>query len=65
MDHLEDRQLEFGGKFEIARVVSWNGHDRACAVAGQDVIGDPDRNLLVIDRIHRKPARKHSRFFLG
>ena len=37
-------------------VVRRHGHDRAGAVAHQHVVGDPDRDLLVVDRIDRVAA---------
>ena len=52
-DDASDRQPEFAGEVEVALVVGGDGHDRACAVAGQDVIGDPDRDALAVDRVRR------------
>ena len=41
----------------VALVVRGHGHDRAGAVLHEDVIGDPDRDLLVRDRVeHATPG---------
>src|SRR5262249_40754905 len=40
-DHLDEGQLVALGEFEIALVVRGDGHHRAGAVRGEDVIGDP------------------------
>ena len=41
--HLDDRQPEGAGELVVALVVGGHGHDGAGAVAGQHVVGDPDR----------------------
>ena len=51
LNDLHDRQVELGGEFQIARVMRRHGHDRAGAVAGENIIGDPDRDLFPVDRI--------------
>ena len=51
-----NRQVELLREFEIALVVRGHGHDRAGAVAHQHVVGDPDRDLLVVHRIDRVGA---------
>ena len=35
-----------------------HGHDRPGAVAHQDVVGDPDRDRLAVDRVDRVPPVK-------
>ena len=52
-DDAPDRQPEPAGKRVVALVVGGHGHDRARAVAGQDVVGDPDRDALAVDRVER------------
>ena len=59
-----DGQVEFRGELQIALVVRGHGHDRAGAVAGQDVIGDPDGNLLAVDRVDAHSAGEDAGFFL-
>ena len=51
-DYLFDGEIEFLSKSQIALVVSWNRHNRTFAVAHQHIIGNPDRNFFVIDRIN-------------
>src|SRR5439155_548828 len=41
---------------EVALIVRGHGHDRARSVSDQDVVGDPDRNLLTVDRVDRERA---------
>ena len=42
-----------------------HGHDGAGAVAGEDVIGNPDGNFLSINRIDGVSAGEHAGFLLG
>ena len=65
LDNLDDRQIELRGELEIARVVRRHGHDRAGAVAGENVVGNPDRNLLAVDGIDGVGAGEDAGFFLG
>ena len=51
-----DGQVERLGEFPVALVAGRNGHDGACAVAGQDVISDPDRHRFPGQRVHRVGA---------
>src|SRR5437588_569558 len=51
LDDLDNGEIEFGGELEIARVMTGDGHNCARAVANEDVVGDPDGNLLVVHRI--------------
>ena len=50
-NHHADLQPILRGKGKIALVVCGNGHHRAFAVAHQDVVGDPHRQLLAIERM--------------
>ena len=43
-------------ELEVALVVGGDGHDRAGPVAGQDVVGDEDRDPLAVDRVDRVGA---------
>ena len=49
----------------VALIVRWDGHDGSRAVAGEDIIGDPDRDLLPVDRIDRGDAKRHAGLLLG
>ena len=51
-----DRQIEPLRELAVALVVGGDGHDRAGAVVHQDVVGDPDGNARVIDRVRREEA---------
>ena len=62
IDHGHNLDSELVSKFEISCVVGRNGHDRAGAVADQDVIRDPDRNRFSIHRIDRVGPSKDSGF---
>ena len=57
--------MEFPGEFQIAVVVRRDGHDGSGAVAGQHVVGDPDRDHFVVDRIHRESPGEDPGLFLG
>ena len=63
--HLNDRQIKFLGKLKIALVMRRHGHDRAGAVAGENVVGNPDRNFLAVDGIDGVSAGEHAGFFFG
>ena len=45
------------GELEVALVVRGHGHDRAGAVAHQHVVGDEDRDALVVRRVDRERRR--------
>ncbi len=51
MDDRNDWQLELLREFKVANVVRRYRHDCAGTVADEDVVGDPDRNGLAVDRI--------------
>jgi hypothetical protein len=57
-DHVADRQVELLRELVVALVVGGHGHDRAGAVAGQHVVGDPDRDALAVDRVDRVAPMK-------
>ena len=64
-DRANDRQVEDLGEFPVAFVLSGNCHDRPGAVADQHVIGDPDRDLLVVDRVDGVGAGEDAGLLLG
>src|ERR1700719_3728847 len=46
-NYLSDRQLVLACELEVAAVMSRYAHDRARAVGGEHVVGDPDRDPLL------------------
>ena len=60
-----DRQAELAGELEVALVAARHRHDRAGAVAHQDVVGDPDRDLLAVDRIGGVRTGEHAGLLAG
>ncbi len=56
LDHHAHFQAELAGKLKVALVVGGHGHDRAGTVAHQHIVGDPDRDAFIIDRVDRIPA---------
>lgn len=66
-NNLDDRQIVLIGKGVIPRVVAWHTHHHPAAVAHQHVIGHPDRNFLVRDRVAGIIACEHAGlgFILG
>ena len=60
LDDLADLEPVALGEGEVALVVRGHGHDRARPVLHQHVVGDPDRDSLVVDRIQDVASREHS-----
>ena len=60
----DDRKVEFRGEIKVARIVGGNGHDGARSVADEHVVGDPDRNLHVVDGIDRVGTREFAGLLL-
>ena len=60
-DDPADRQPELLRELVVALVVGRDGHDRAGAVAGEDVVGDEDRDPLAVDRVDRVGADRRRR----
>ncbi len=56
-DDMPDRQPVRLREREVARVVRGDGHDRARAVVGQDVVGDEDGQALAVHRVDGVQAR--------
>jgi hypothetical protein len=54
VDDRDDREVELLGEGLIALVMCRHRHDRPGAVIHQDVVGDPDRDPCVVDRIARE-----------
>ena len=51
------------GKFKIALIPGRNRHDRTRAIAHQDVISNPDRDVFAGHRVGGMCANKHAGFF--
>ena len=49
----------------IPLVMGGNGHDGTRAIAGEDIVGDPDGDLFPIDRIDCRDTNGHARFRFG
>ncbi len=56
-DHPSDRQPESLREREVTLVVGRHGHDGPRPVARQDVVRDPDRDALAVDRVDRVGAQ--------
>ncbi len=56
VDHDLRGQREGLGELAVALVVGGDGHDRSGPVIHQDVVGDPDRQALAVDRVDRVQA---------
>ena len=65
LDDQFDREIEFCGERQIALVMRRNSHNRARSVGGQNVVGDPNGNALVVDGIDGIRAREHAGLILG
>ena len=64
-DHLDDRNSVLGRELEVTLVVSGHGHDRACSITPEHVVGDVHRNLGVVYGIDRKAAGEDAGLFLA
>jgi len=65
LDHLDDGQAELLGKLPVAGIVGGHGHDGAGAVGGQNVVGDEDGDLGLVDRVDAHHAvQLHAGLFL-
>ena len=51
-DDFDNRQPEAPGEAPVALVVSGHRHDRTGAIGNQDVVRQPDRDLLLVGRVH-------------
>ncbi len=61
---LNNRQAICPSKCVITFVMCRHRHDRAGAVGCDDVVGDPNRNLLAIDGVSGLGSERHPRFGL-
>ena len=64
LDHRNDRQSIFSGECKVSFIVGWDRHDRAGAIGHQDVVRDPDRDALAVDRVEGIGAGEHAGLFL-
>ncbi len=60
-----DFQAKLLREREVPFIMSGNRHDRAGPVTHEHIVGDPNRNPFVIDRIDGVTAGKDPRLFLG
>ncbi len=65
MDDRHDAEPKFPGELEVALIMSRDTHDRAGAVAHQDIIGDPDWNAFVVGGIDGERAGERACFLFG
>ena len=56
-------QVVGASELKVALVARWHSHDRASAVAHQNIIGDPNRNLLASNWVGRSCASVDASFF--
>src|SRR5208282_5114464 len=57
-------EAKFGGEFEVALILAGRAHDCAGAIAHQDVVGDPDRDVLAGKDVVRVGAGEDAGFLL-
>ncbi len=62
--HDGNFEAVFLGEGEVAFVLAGGGHDRAGAIAHQDVVGDPDRDVLIGEEVARIGAGEDAGLFL-
>ena len=65
LNDLANGQTVFEGEGKIPLVVGWDAHDRAVAIAHQDVVAHPDRHLLAGDGMSHGESGVHALFFSG
>ena len=51
LQHADDGQVELLGEGKVPGVMLGHGHDGACAIGGQHIVGNPDGNLPSIHGI--------------
>ena len=56
LDDLDDGQAKLFGELPVAGIVGRHGHDGAGAVGSQNVVGDEDGDLLVVDGVDAPDA---------
>ena len=52
------------GDFEVALIVSGYSHDSSCTIRSEDIVGNPDGNLLAVDRVDGIRAREDAGLLL-
>ena len=65
LDDLNDRQLKFFSKSKVAVVMRWHTHHRTSAIAPQNIISNPNWNLLAGRRVDSIAAAKNTCFLFG
>ena len=63
-DNLDDWDSKLGGKLKVTVVVSRHTHDGSGTVISQYVVGQPDRHLLIVQRIDGIASREHTGLLL-
>ena len=61
----DDGQVELLREIEVAGIVGGHCHDSAGAIASQNVVSHPNRNLGAGQRVHGVATGKHAGLFLG
>ena len=64
-DDLTDRKTELFGEGEVALVVGGHAHHGALTVAHENVVGDPDLDVVARDRVADVEAGGHALLFHG
>ena len=62
MHHQLDRDAKGAGKIKVPLVVGWHCHNRPRAITHKHIVGDPDRDPLLIDGIDGIGSRPHPGF---
>ena len=52
------------GKGIVARIMSRHSHDGTCSVTSQYIFSNPDRNLLISERINGIGTREHTGYLM-
>ena len=60
INHLTDGEAVALGEHHVALVMGRNSHHRSGSIVGQNVISDPDRQRLAIDRVGHRGANRHA-----
>src|SRR5450756_642370 len=60
-DNLTDLDAISSGKPKIAAVMSRYTHDGTCTIAHENIVGNPDRDLLTGEQVDRVGSREDTR----
>ncbi len=63
--HARNFEVILGREFEVPLILAGRGHDRAGAIAHQDVVGDPDWDVLAGEDVVRVGAGEDAGLFLN